>query len=286
MADEASGWDDIDFERLRSQLPKLRAEYAAAQAQNLHLDLTRGKPSAQQLGLSEPLLSLPGIGHDFSDDGTDVRNYGGPDGLPELREIFADLFGIPTERLLALANGSLRLMHDVIMFAMLFGVPDSPRPWCQEQQVKFIAPVPGYDRHFAICEAMGIEMVPVPMRPDGPDAAAIAALVADDPSIKGLWLVPTYSNPSGITTSTEVARKLLAMPTAAPDFRIFWDDAYALHHLSEDEPTALRGLDLAAELGQPDRLFFFASTSKITFAGSGVAFFSASSVIWRGCASA
>jgi len=261
---------------LGEQLPQLQAEYAAQQAKGLKLDLTRGKPAPEQLSLSDALMELPGLVPHVSDEGFDIRNYGGGEGLIELRRIFGELYGIPPTQLLALANASLQLMHDALMFAYVFGVPGGEKPWGKEEKLKFICPVPGYDRHFAITEALGFELIPVPMHDDGPDADMIAELVANDSAIKGMWIVPTYSNPSGATTSLEVARKLVSMPTAAPDFRIFWDDAYALHPLTENPPASLPILELAAEAGNPDRVFFFASTSKITYAGSGVAFFAAS----------
>lgn len=172
-------------------------------------------------------------------------------------------------------------MHDTIAFASLWGVPGGERPWGQ-QKVRFVCPVPGYDRHFALCEAFGIEMVTVPMTPDGPDAEAVAALVAEDPTVKGLWVVPTYANPDGAVVSEAVARRLVSMSAAAPDFRIFWDNAYALHHLTEHETKTANALDLAAEAGNPDRVIMFASTSKVTFAGAGVAFLASSpaNVAW------
>jgi aspartate/methionine/tyrosine aminotransferase len=259
---------------------QLEADYAGWQSRGLKLDLQRGKPSPAQLDLSEELLADPGIGHHVSAEGFDIRNYGGPDGLLELRSIFAELLNIPVAQFLALANGSLRLMHDTAMFALLFGVPGSQRPWIADiydgKPVKFICPVPGYDRHFSICAELGIEMIPVPMLDDGPDVCLIASLVAKDSSIKGMWIVPTYSNPTGATLSEEKARALFSMPTAAPDFRIFWDDAYGIHHLTDDCVPARPVLSFAAEAGNPDRVFVFTSTSKITFAGSGVAFFAAS----------
>ncbi|MCA5892980.1 aminotransferase [Isoptericola sp. NEAU-Y5] len=261
---------------LGARLDDLRREYAALQARGLSLDLTRGKPSAEQLDLSDALLALPGEGVHTAEGGTDTRNYGGLAGLPELRRIFAELLGVPVEQLLAQGNASLTLMYDTVVQALLFGVPGSERPWSREEQVTFICPVPGYDRHFAVCEELGIRMVTVPMTPDGPDAEAVAALVADDPSIKGLWTVPTYGNPDGSVVSEAVARRLVSMPTAAPDFRIFWDNAYAVHHLTEHEAKSANAIDLAAEAGNPDRVLMFASTSKITFAGSGVAFFASS----------
>lgn len=267
---------------LAASLDDLRRAYADLQALGLKLDLTRGKPSAEQLDLSEALLALPGEGVHTDADGTDVRNYGGLDGLPQLRRIFAELLGVPVEQLLAGGNASLTMMYDTLADATLFGVPGSERPWGREERVRWICPVPGYDRHFSVCEALGIEMVTVPMTADGPDAEAVAALVADDPSIKGMWVVPTYANPDGSVVTDEVARRLVSMPTAAPDFRILWDNAYALHHLTQDEVTTVDAIGLAAEAGNPDRVVLFASTSKITFAGAGVAFLASSpaNVAW------
>lgn len=273
---------DLAPAALAARLPALRERYAAVQAQGLNLDLTRGKPSAEQLDLAEPMLALPGEGIHTDSAGVDVRNYGGLDGLLELRQIFSELLDVPVAQLLALGNASLTLMHDSMAYAHLWGVPGSPRPWAQEKRVRFICPVPGYDRHFALCEAFGVEMITVPMTPDGPDVEAVAALVADDPSIKGLWVVPTYANPDAAVVTEAVARRLLSMPTAAPDFRVFWDNAYALHHLTADEVKTPSVLELAEDAGNPDRPLLFASTSKISFAGAGVAFFGASpaNVAW------
>lgn len=257
-------------------LAELQQAYAELQAKGLKLDLTRGKPSAQQLDLAEPMLALPGVGVHTDETGTDARNYGGLDGGITIRRIFAELLDVPVEQLLAGGNASLTTMHDVVAFAELFGFADSPKPWAREDKVRWICPVPGYDRHFTICEAFGIEMVPVPMTPDGPDTEAVAALVAADPTIKGMWVVPTYSNPDGAVISAEVARALVSMPTAAPDFRILWDNAYAVHHLTDDELTSPNAIALAAEAGHPDRVLLFASTSKITFAGAGVSFLGSS----------
>nr|WP_242496493.1 aminotransferase class I/II-fold pyridoxal phosphate-dependent enzyme [Xylanimonas protaetiae] len=261
---------------LADQLPALREQYAALTELGLRLDLTRGKPSAQQLDLAEPMLALPGEGVHTDADGVDVRNYGGLDGLPQLRRIFAELLDVPVDQLLALGNASLTLMHDTFAYAFLWGPPGSPRPWGREEKVKVVCPVPGYDRHFSVCEAFGVEMVTVPMTPDGPDAEAVAALVADDPTVKGLWVVPTYANPDGAVVSEAVARRLVSMPTAAPDFRILWDNAYAVHHLTGDEVKSANAIDLAAAAGNPDRVLMYASTSKISWAGAGVAFLASS----------
>ncbi|MGV9674601.1 aminotransferase class I/II-fold pyridoxal phosphate-dependent enzyme [Nocardia sp. NPDC003482] len=247
------------------------ANYETLKTEKLTLDLTRGKPSPEQLDLSRELLDLPGA-DDFRDaSGTDCRNYGGLHGLPELRAIFGELLGIPVDNLLAGNNASLELMHDVIVYAMLHGTADSDRRWV-DQPVKFLCPCPGYDRHFAITESLGVEMIPIAMNHDGPDVARIAELVAADPAIKGLWAVPNYSNPTGVTFSEEVVRELVSMRTAAPDFRLFWDNAYAVHPLTDTADPVLDVLGLAAAAGNPNRPFVFASTSKITFAGGGVSF--------------
>ncbi|MEY9845682.1 aminotransferase class I/II-fold pyridoxal phosphate-dependent enzyme [Streptacidiphilus sp. MAP5-3] len=260
----------------------LREEYAQLQAKGLKLDLTRGKPSPEQLDLSAGLLELPGAADFRAADGTDTRNYGGLTGLPELIEIFSPLLGIPQGQLLALGNASLQIMHDVIANALLSAVPGAPRRWVDEGEVVFLCPVPGYDRHFGVCERFGIRMVPVALTGHGPDMDEVERLVTADPRIKGMWCVPAYSNPTGEVYSAETVRRLAAMPTAAPDFRIFWDNAYALHDLTDRRAELVSILDACAEAGNPDRAFVFASTSKITLAGSGVAFFgsSAANVEW------
>ncbi len=255
-----------------TSIDQLRSQYADLVSHGLSLDLTRGKPSLQQLDLSNPLLSLPGEGDYRAADGTDVRNYGGPDGLPELRAIFGELLHIPVAQLLALDAVSLPIMHGVVVNALLNGVPGGDGPWRDVPGISFLCPVPGYDRHFAICEALGIRMIPVPFVDDGLDLATIKRLVASDPSIRGMWSVPTYANPTGYTYTVDEVTALVEMPTAAPDFRLLWDNAYAVHHLTEDETPVIDVLGLAAAAGNPDRPIVFASTSKITFAGGGVGF--------------
>ena len=263
--------DSLSPEELAVAHERRERDYADLRAKNLALDLTRGKPSSEQLDLSNQLLTLPGS--DYRDrEGTDTRNYGGLHGLPELREIFAELLGIGVPNLIAGNNSSLEIMHDHIVFSMLYGGVDSQRPWKDEPAVKFLCPVPGYDRHFAITEAMGIEMIPVPMLPDGPDVDLIEELVDADPAIKGLWAVPAYGNPTGITYSWETVRRLVQMRTAASDFRLFWDNAYAVHTLTNEFIRQVDVLGLAAKAGNPNRPYVFASTSKITFAGAGVSF--------------
>ncbi len=269
MTSAASPLTDLDLDSLRALHDAFAADYDALVAAGLKLDLTRGKPSAEQLDLSNDLLRLPG--DEYRDAaGTDLRNYGGASGLPELRSIFSGVLGVPVPQLLALGNASLTVMHDVIVQALLHGVPGGDRPW-GTQSISFLAPVPGYDRHFAICERYGIRLIPVPLNDDGPDVDAVAALLAADDSIKGMWCVPVYSNPTGAVYSEGVVRALVSLP-AAPDFRLFWDNAYVVHHLTDERPPAIDVLALAAEAGNPDRPLVFASTSKVTFPGAGVAF--------------
>jgi DNA-binding transcriptional MocR family regulator len=271
----------MSADQLTATRSELREQYQRLTEAGLNLDLTRGKPSPEQLDLSADLLSLPGADVYRDANGTDCRNYGGLTGLPELRAIFGELLGIPTENLLAGGNASLEYMHDLVVFGLLHGTPESVTPW-GHGPIKFLCPSPGYDRHFSITQSYGIEMITVPMNPDGPDVAVCAELVASDPQIKGIWCVPTYSNPTGATYSVEVAQALVSMPTAAPDFRIFWDNAYAVHTLQESPPEPVDVLGLAAAAGNPNRPYVLASTSKITFAGAGVAFFgsSADNLAW------
>ena len=253
----------------------LRKAHDELRDRQLSLDLTRGKPSPSQLDLSSALLALPGA-TDFRDaSGTDLRNYGGADGLVELRSIFGELLGIPVEQLLALDTTSLPIMHDTIVNALLHGVPGGSGPWRDVAGLAFLCPVPGYDRHFSICEALGIRMIPVPPVNGALDVEAIAAHLANDPGIRGMWSVPTYSNPTGYSYTEDEVRALVSMP-AADDFRLFWDNAYAVHHLTDDEAPVIDVLGFAAAAGNPDRPFVFASTSKITLAGGGVGFVGAS----------
>ncbi|QNK52724.1 aminotransferase class I/II-fold pyridoxal phosphate-dependent enzyme [Dermacoccus sp. PAMC28757] len=270
---------DMAADDLAGLVTSLRDEYEQLKGKGLKLDLTRGKPSAEQLDLANALLTLPS---QTTADGVDVRNYGGLAGLPEIRSIFAELLGVGLDQIVAGNNSSLTMMHDTLVYHLLRGGLDSPRPWAQEEKVRFLAPVPGYDRHFALLESFGIEMITVPMNDDGPDAEECARLAATDPSIKGMWVVPTYANPTGAVCSQEVAAALAAMPTAAPDFRIFWDNAYAVHHLDGVEAKTADIVSLAQASGHPNRPIMFASTSKITFAGAGVAFLAGSrdTVAW------
>jgi len=266
---------------VRPDLDAARADHDALVAQGMKLDLTRGKPSAAQLDLATAMLSLPGDTFKAA-DGTDTRNYQGLQGLPEIREIFADALQVPVGQLIAFGNGSLELMHDTLVNALLNAMPGSPKRWIEEERVAFLAPVPGYDRHFALCERLGVELIPVAMTGDGPDMDEVERLVAADAAIKGIWCVPKYSNPTGAVYSDEVVRRLATMTTAAPDFRIMWDNAYAVHTLT-DEPAKIADLlAMATDAGHADRVFVFGSTSKITLAGAGVSFLGASAgnVAW------
>ncbi|MGN6251801.1 MAG: aminotransferase class I/II-fold pyridoxal phosphate-dependent enzyme [Marmoricola sp.] len=257
-------------EEVAAFLSTQQQAYDDLRARGLSLDLTRGKPAAAQLDLADGLLRLPdGV---RTADGVDVRNYGGLEGVRELREIFAELLGLEVDQIVAGGNSSLVMMREVLVDLVLQGGVDSERPWAAEDTVRFVCPVPGYDRHFTLLEWFGIEAVTVPMLDDGPDMDAVERLVAEDPSIKGMWLVPTYANPTGSVVTQEVAARLASMPTAAPDFKILWDNAYAFHHLTPEETKTADIVSLAAVAGHPHRPIVFASTSKITHAGAGVAF--------------
>ena len=273
-------FDALSTDQIQALLDEQTAAYRTLQESGLKLDLTRGKPSPAQLDLSNELLSMPGP--EFADaSGIDTRNYGGLTGLTELREIFAPIMQVPLAQVIAGDNASLAMMHDNLVFALFHGVSDSEQPWGVEEVVKFICPVPGYDRHFALLEEYGIEMLPVDLLDDGPDVAAVRELVKD-PAVKGMWLVPTYSNPTGAVVSEAIAAELAALDTAAPDFRIFWDNAYAVHHLTEQHTKTADILGLCSASGHPNRPVIFASTSKVTFAGSGVCFLgsSAANIEW------
>ncbi len=255
---------------------ELTARYAEFQARQLDIDMTRGKPSAEQLDLSLDMLDCVDAGHFRSPSGIDCRNYGGLDGIPEAKVLFAEYLGVAPEEVIVGGNSSLNMMHDAVVRAMMHGVVDSPAPWGEQPGAKFLCPSPGYDRHFAICEYLGIEMIPVGMGDDGPDMEQVEALAAGDRAVKGMWCVPKYSNPTGVTYSDEVVERLASMPTAAPDFRIFWDNAYAVHHL-DGAPARLRNILRACQkAGNAERAFLFGSTSKISFAGGGVATMAAS----------
>jgi DNA-binding transcriptional MocR family regulator len=271
---------DLKQEELRALRNQVRAEYEDFRARGLALDMTRGKPSPEQLNLANDLLALPGSVDYFAEAGDDTRNYGLLQGLPEARGLFSKTIGAPVDRIAATGNSSLALMHDCIVWALLKGVPGSTAPWSQTPRPTFICPVPGYDRHFAICEEFGIRMVTVPMTGHGPDMDAVESLVAD-PIVKGMWCMPKYSNPTGEIYSDETVQRLASMRSGAPDFRLFWDNAYAVHHLTERRHEIANILDLCESANHPDRPFVFASTSKVTLAGAGVSFFASSAANLR-----
>jgi DNA-binding transcriptional MocR family regulator len=272
-----AGLPDSDLQALRRQV---RAEYDAFRARGLKLDMTRGKPAADQLDLANGMLAFPGNRDFLTEAGDDARNYGHLQGLPEARALFAPMLDAPPDQVFVAGNSSLAVMHDTIVWALLKGVPNGTEPWGKTTPA-FICPVPGYDRHFALCEEYGIRMLPVPLTGHGPDMDAVEKLVAD-PSVKGMWCVPKYSNPSGDVYSDETVRRLATMRAGAADFRLFWDNAYTVHHLTVHRPVLANIRDACAAAGNPDRAFIFGSTSKITLAGAGLAFFASSpaNVAW------
>ncbi len=267
-------FQSLKKEELKSIYEELSASYEAYREQGLSLDLSRGKPNSDQLDVSQALLSEPMTREEcFAKSGLDARNYG--EGLPETKEFFSSLLGIKKEYITIGGNSSLQLMHDTLVRAMLFGFKNSERPWCKEKGLKWICVVPGYDRHFGITEILGFELISVKMTEAGPDMDEVERLV-QDPKVKGIWCVPKYSNPTGNTYSDETVKRLASMKCAAPDFTIMWDNAYAVHDLAEDGDKLLNIFDEAEKCGTQDRVFYFSSTSKITFPGAGVSFMAAS----------
>jgi DNA-binding transcriptional MocR family regulator len=265
-------------ERLRAVRRQMLAEYAALKSANLRLNIARGKPSTEQVALADRLLTAVTRAEDcIAEDGTDCRNYyGSPQGLMETRRLFAPMLGAPPEQVLVANNSSLALMHDAVVFALLKGAYGGATPWARSRlPITFLCPSPGYDRHFAICEQYGIRMVSVRLTGQGPDMDEVERLVAD-PQVKGMWCVPRYSNPTGETYSAETVERLARMSVAAEDFRLFWDNAYAVHHLT-DTPEELQNiLDACARAGNPDRALVFSSTSKVSFAQGGLGLFASS----------
>ncbi|MCH8612194.1 aminotransferase class I/II-fold pyridoxal phosphate-dependent enzyme [Arsenicicoccus dermatophilus] len=265
----------VDQQKLREALDGARRVHQEATESGSKLDITRGKPCAAQLDLSESMLDILKAGDHRTEAEGDLRNYSPTTGLVELREIFAPLLDVPVDQLVVRDNSSLALMHQCLAASFFHAPPGGEGTWLG-QTVRFLAPVPGYDRHFTVASELGVELVPVPMTDEGPDMDVVERLVAEDATIKGIWCVPKYSNPTGVTYSSQTVRRLAEMSTAAPDFRIYWDNAYAIHHLRDTEAHLDSILDACAAAGHPDRAFVFASTSKVTFAGAGISFFAAS----------
>ena len=262
-------------EELLKEYELLKVKFDEFKALDLSVDMSRGKPASPQLDLSNDMLNSITVDDLITMNGTDVRNYGGLDGLPEMKAIFADILSVAPENIIVGENSSLNMMYDTIARAMFFGIMGS-EPWNKQGKIKFLCPVPGYDRHFGICEAFGIEMINIPMLSDGPDMDLVAEYVENDSSVKGIWSVPAYSNPTGITYSDEVVRKFAALKPAAKDFRIFWDNAYCVHHIKENPDKLLNIFDACKEYGSEDMVYEFVSTSKISFSGAGVAAMAAS----------
>ena len=265
-----------DFNQLSiPQLQQIKVDlfdrYNEIKSRGIALDITRGKPCPEQLDLSIKMLDIINSHNYLTADAVDCRNYGGLDGIPEIKKLFAQYLEVTPEEIIIGGNSSLNMMHDAFMRAMIKGITKDNPPWAKLPKVKFLCPSPGYDRHFFICDHLDIEMITVNMKDTGPDMDQVEALVADDESVKGIWCVPQYSNPTGVVYSDEVVERLAAMKTKANDFRIFWDNAYAVHHL-DDKPARLKNiLATCKQAGNSERVFIFGSTSKITFAGSGVA---------------
>ncbi|CAB3778885.1 Putative aminotransferase/MSMEI_6121 [Paraburkholderia caffeinitolerans] len=274
--------------------PSIDLNYEQFRQLRMRLDMSRGKPAPEQLDLSQGLFD-PALVADYrASDGFDCRNYGLASGLPEARELGAELLGVPAAQVIAGGNSSLELMHDALAFALLYGVPvgegeGRSAPWRAQGEIAFLCPAPGYDRHFAICEALGVRMIAVPMRDDGPDMDAVEALVRNDATIKGMWCMPLYSNPTGAIYADEVVQRLAAMPAAAPDFRLFWDDAYRFHHLTGERHATPSVIEACEAAGHAQRVLVFASLSKATFAGGALAWLAAAPgnvAWWQRCAAA
>ena len=265
-------YNDMSKEELLALKESLNKEYAEAKAKGLALDMSRGKPSAKQLDVSLGLLDTINSSSDLKAlDGTDCRNYGVLDGIPEAKKLMADMMGTTPDHVIVYGNASLNIMYDQISRAYTHGILGNT-PWCKLDKVKFLCPVPGYDRHFAITERFGIEMINIPMSESGPDMGMVEEYVSKDASVKGIWCVPKYSNPQGYTYSEETVKRMAALKPAAEDFRIFWDNAYVIHDLYDDNKDEIADIISECEkAGNPDMVFEFASTSKVSFPGSGIA---------------
>lgn len=265
----------MNKEQLAAEKERLEQQFNEYKAKGLKLDMSRGKPSPDQLDLSMEIMDHYGNEY-VSENGIDCRNYGILDGIPEAKAIFSEMLEVSSEQIIIGGNSSLQLMYDFVIRALQLGVLGSEKPWCKYDKVKFLCPVPGYDRHFAICESLGIEMINIDYKSDGPDMDEVERLVSSDESIKGIWCVPMYSNPTGISYSDEVVRRFAMLKPAAKDFRILWDNAYCVHHLSDEHDKIINIIEECEKAGNPDMVVEFASTSKISFPGSGVAVIAAS----------
>ena len=272
-----TSYQEMSKEQLLQEKTALEAEYAKIKEMGLSLDMSRGKPAAEQLDLSMGILdTVDAKSVVKSENGTDLRNYGVLDGIPEVKKLIGDMVGAKPENVIVYGNSSLNIMYDQIARAEIFGICGNT-PWCKLDKVKFLCPVPGYDRHFAITEEFGIEMINIPMTEDGPDMVMVEQYVNNDVAVKGIWCVPKYSNPQGVVYSDETVRRFANLKPAAADFRIFWDNAYVVHHLYEDnQAQILNILDECEKAGNPDIVFQFCSTSKVSFPGAGIAAISAS----------
>lgn len=269
-------YKDYSQAQLQELFKELTAQYEAYKAKNLKLDMSRGKPASEQLDLTIEMLTHCLDGDYKSENGIDCRNYGVLDGIPEAKELMMSMLDVKEDEIIVGGNSSLQLMYDTIARAMLLGVLGGDKPWSKNEKVKFLCPAPGYDRHFAICESMGIEMITVPYKADGPDMDMVEKLVSEDEEIKGIWCVPMYSNPTGITYSDEVVKRFANLSPKAKDFRIFWDNAYCIHHLTDTPDKLLNVLEEAKKNGKENMIFMFTSTSKISFPGGGIACIGAS----------
>lgn len=272
-----AAYSELSKEELLNLKSGLEKKFKQIQKQNLHLDMSRGKPSAAQLDLSMGMMDILNSTSNLKcEAGVDCRNYGVLDGIPEAQELLADMTEVPANQIIIYGNSSLNVMFDTVARSMTHGVMGST-PWCKLDKVKWLCPVPGYDRHFAITEYFGIEMINVPMTPDGPDMDMVEKLVSEDEAIKGIWCVPKYSNPQGVTYSDETVRRFARLKPAAKDFRIYWDNAYGIHHLYDDKQDYLIEILMECKKeGNPDMVYKFCSTSKVSFPGSGVAAIAAS----------
>lgn len=270
-----NAYEAMNDAELKAAIADLEKQADDLRALDLKLDMARGKPSPQQTALSRPMLDLLGSESDLSDEGVAADNYGCPEGLPSARRLAAELLGVDEKNVIVNGSSSLNLMHDVVCNAYTHGIGGN-KPWSQQGKVKFLCPAPGYDRHFTVTARYGIENIPVPMTPEGPDMDVVRRYVEEDPSVKGIWCVPMYANPTGITYSDEVVRAFAHLKPAAPDFRIFWDNAYVVHDLTDTPDELLEVFGAVAEAGNDDLVYEFASTSKVTFPGSGIAAVAAS----------